>query len=453
MTEFTVQGDQNYAPLVVDLGQAEIFPLEGRDRVLGLKAFGMNAIVGKSWVQALLATEERVVMIPAGAQVSVGFANANNLHRHEHLNADPTKKGYLEDNRRVKAVRMGGHPSDALVVDAEAFAYLTPSAATAANLLPHGFAFDTVDGVTFSEKYIKPSTGTGQSMRVRQGAAKVRVTSESFPEHFDTKNLFRDDPFRPEDHVFVTQKLHGTSVRLGRVPVRHDLTWLERLARRFGADVREHDFQVVVGSRRVTKSINGKVEDGKEHWYDAGDIWTKATEWMHDRIPEGFLVYAEVIGWSPDGAPIQPGYTYNLPVGQSAVYVYRVAVLAESGDVVDLPWRAVQKFAEARGWHVVPELAQQSGVDLEPWISSLFLDKRLSELGDAVYDFGGPSHEERRYPQAVPLSDPKTVDEGVVVRYDGGLQPTVRKAKSPVFLGHESKVMDDGLTDTEEEQA
>lgn len=435
MTDFSVTGNSNYAPLVVDPRRAEVFSLEGRDRVLGLKAFGMNAIVGKQWIEQIREEGGWIVMIPAGTQVSEDFARENNLHRHNGLNADPTETGYLEDNRRVKAIRMGGHPSDALVVDYENAWF--PGGPLPGGIV-HGTAFDTVDGVTFSQKYVVPVKNNGQSLRSKQGAAKVRVTSEHFPEHFDTKNLFRDDPFRPEDHVFVTQKLHGTSVRIGRVPVRRDLRWFERLAKRLGVEVDEYDYQVVVGSRRVTKSIDGKVEDNKEHWYEAGDIWTQATQHMHNLLPDGFIVYAEVIGWTPDGAPIQPGYTYNLPVGESAAYIYRVAVLAESGDLVDLPWRAVQRFAEARGWATVPEL-EANTYDLVS--ADVYLDRRLA-------DYNGPWRTD-----AVPLSDKDTVDEGVVVRYDGGTQPVVRKAKSPIFLGHESKVMDQGLTDTEEEQA
>lgn len=442
MTEFTVTGNTNYAPLVVDLSRAEIFPLEGRDRVVGLKAFGMNAIVGKEWVRELEAKHHKVVMIPAGARVGQMFAYHNDLHRHSDRNSDPRVVGYLEDNRRVKAIRMGGHPSDALVVDPYAFSYLDVYAETISGL-PHGTAFDSVDGVAFSEKYVKPTRGTGQSMRAQQGAARVRVSSESFPEHFDTKNLFRDNPFKVEDHVFITQKLHGTSVRIGRVPVLRDLSLRDRFGKWLGARVATHEYRLVVGSRRTTKSIDGQVED-VETWYDAEDIWTQATAHMHDLIPEGFMVYAEIVGWTPNGAPIQPGYTYGFREGQCGVYVYRVAVLAESGDLVDLPWRAVQKFCSARGWDAVPELDAFSDTEVAPFVEGNMLDKHL------YFDYESPQWESGTL--ALQLSDPDTVDEGVVIRADLGLQPTVRKAKGPIFLGHESALLDAEARDIEEEQ-
>jgi hypothetical protein len=41
------------------------------------------------------------------------------------------------------------------------------------------------------------------------------------------------------------------------------------------------------------------------------------------------------------------------------------------------------------------------------------------------------------------------VDEGVCVRWDG-LQPLILKAKSPVFLGHETKLLDRGETNLED---
>lgn len=46
------------------------------------------------------------------------------------------------------------------------------------------------------------------------------------------------------------------------------------------------------------------------------------------------------------------------------------------------------------------------------------------------------------------MSDKKTVDEGICLRQEG-LVPKILKAKSPIFLGHETKLLDEGVEDLE----
>jgi hypothetical protein len=53
----------------------------------------------------------------------------------------------------------------------------------------------------------------------------------------------------------------------------------------------------------------------------------------------------------------------------------------------------------------------------------------------------------------VPLSDAGTVDEGVCVRYDGPNGIYILKAKSPLFLGYESQMLDSGEGDMESEES
>jgi hypothetical protein len=50
--------------------------------------------------------------------------------------------------------------------------------------------------------------------------------------------------------------------------------------------------------------------------------------------------------------------------------------------------------------------------------------------------------------QPLQLSSPKTVDEGVCLRQEG-VVPLILKAKSGVFLAHETKLLDKGESDME----
>lgn len=206
------------------------------------------------------------------------------------------------------------------------------------------------------------------------------------------------------------------------------------------------EYAFVVGSRKVIKSVDTESKSG-EHWYDT-DIWSSSVERYRDLVPEGTVVYGELIGWTADGGPIQKGYTYNVPKGQAHLYIYRVAVQTPQGHLFDLPWAGVQAFAAERGLNVVPTLwhGRKFAFNPDEWIDIRFADQYVYD--ETVTD---PIQDPRvgyKYPQALPLSDAKTVDEGVVVRAEG-ITPLALKAKSKQFLEYESARLDTGEVDLE----
>lgn len=188
-------------------------------------------------------------------------------------------------------------------------------------------------------------------------------------------------------------------------------------------------YELVAGSRKVVKDVNDETQN---HYYSQ-DIWSSAAQKYGQGLPEGTIVYGELIGWTPDGSPIQQGYTYDLPVGESALYVYRVTVVTNDGHQFDLSWEGVKEFCAQQGFNHVPEF----------W-HGLHEDFVVDDWTDEVYS--------KTFPSAVRLSDAGTVDEGVVVRAEG-IVPVVLKAKSPIFLGHETKLLDKDIVDIESEES
>jgi len=253
------------------------------------------------------------------------------------------------------------------------------------------------------------------------------VDDKFLPQHIDTLNYWRNRHLIPEDaFVTVTQKLHGTSIRLANTIVRRKLTRLERLAKWFGAKVAETEFDHVFGSRKVIKDPNNPNQD---HWYGS-DIWTRVGQEYAHLIPQNVVVYAELVGWIDSGKPIQGNYTYRVPQGENRMFVYRVAVVTGDGGLYDLPWEGVKQFCVARGLEYTPEL--WAGYHSE-FIPEFWLDQAYAP----------------HYAGAIALSDDSPCDEGVVVRWDGGTVPVVLKAKSPVFLGHEEKLLEQEVEDIE----
>ncbi len=409
----------NYAAVVVRI--KSITPLAGCDNIVGTPLLGFQAIVGKDTQVGDIG-----LVFPAETQLSEGFARANSLHRHAHLNVDGDKQGYLEDNRRIKAMKFRGHRSDCLFLSLDSLAY------TGVNVsdLREGNVFDTINGKPICQKYVvkrgTPNTGLAKNK------AKVwnRVNEKMTPRHFDTDNYFRNSHIIPENRrVVVTQKLHGTSTRVFNTLVKRKLTWKDRVAQRFGVSVQQHEYDMVYGSRTVIKDVNNK--DGG--FYKGSDLWVQVGRQLDGILPQGYVVYAEVIGYTPEGAAIQAGYTYDHAPGTNTLYVYRVAHVNPQGRLIDLSWDQVKEFCNDNSLKHVPQLwdGKHGDFGVEP-----YLDRRFADLDG--------------FEHTVPLGKNKLVDEGVCIRVDG-LVPTILKAKSPQFLAFETKQLDKEVVDVEVE--
>lgn len=224
MTAYTVTGSQNYAAEVIQV--KSIHTLQGLDNLVGITAGGQRALVPKT-----TKIGDILVVFPAESQLSHEFASVNNLYRHTELNRTEGAVGYLEDNRRVRAIRLRGEKSTALAMSPESIHNWNLSVP----LPPVGTIFDTVDGVVISQKYELPVTGGSMAGKSAQEKAWRRVDSVFLPEHIDTLNYWRNrDSIAPEDFITVTQKVHGTSIRIANTVVRRKPTRLERLLVRLG---------------------------------------------------------------------------------------------------------------------------------------------------------------------------------------------------------------------------
>ena len=92
----------------------------------------------------------------------------------------------------------------------------------------------------------------------------------------------------------------------------------------------------------------------------------------------------------------------------------------------------MKEFCRNNGFKHVPEL----------W-SGRHKNLNVEDFIDAKYH--------PKYKSAIPLSADSPCDEGICIRKEG-LTPLVLKAKSPMFLEHETKMLDQDVTDIEETQ-
>ena len=423
--------NENYAAVVTTI--RAINKLDNCDNVVAVPIFGYQAIVSKD-----TQVGDLVLVFTAETQLSDEYTKANNLYRDSTLNVDPTAKGYIESNRRVKAVKFRGHRSDALVMSIRSLEFTGVDVSE----LKDGDVFDELAGVSICKKYeVVKKNGTAKTS-FKEEKFK-RIDNKFFPEHYSTAHWFRQMDHIPDDAtIVITQKLHSTSGRIGHVPVRRELNWKEKIAKFFGVKVAEMEYDHVYGSRRVIKDVNNP---NQEHFYK-DDVWTAAGKKLDSMIPQNFILYGEILGWTEDGSPLQSGYTYNLPQKQSEFYVYRILVLTNDGRHIELSWEAVKRFCKDNGIKYVPELFVGTKKEIvENGIIESLMDIRYYD----EYKAGRiPFNEE-----PVPLSDKGTVDEGVCIRVVEceAVHPTILKAKAPMFLAYETKQLDAEVVDLESE--
>lgn len=427
MKNIELIGNVNYSAQIFTV--PEVRKALNSDRLYTFDFGGSSVVVDESWIDR--AGTRAVIFFPE-SQLSDTLASSANLYRHSDKNSDETVKGYLEDNRRVRAIRLRGNPSNALVLPIE-------TVAAAFKAKPEDFdgvtSFDHIRGVEVVRKYEIPvNRGSVQASSVKK--AFKRVTTTQLPEHYDTSNYFRFSGNIPDDaRITVTQKLHGTSVRLGRVQMLRKLTWLDKVAQFFGVRVQQFEHDTVAGSRKVIKDVNNVSHD---HYYSY-DLWTDMLRVYEDLIPENFVLYGEIVGWTKDGSPIQRNYTYDVPKGEAELYVYRVAVVTD-GEIVDLTWPEVERFCSVRGIKTVPTLYHNvSKNNFDVMILPTLIEKNYHKEVD---------------PKCVPLSEGGPgVDEGFAVRVDTARGPQFYKGKNTSFLEHETKILDSGEADLESEQS
>lgn len=417
--------NRDYAAIVTRLPKPVDLP--GLDNLVGLQVLGSQALVSRDSEYGELA-----LVFTAGTQLSEEFAYKNNLHRHSDKNEDQSQTGYLEDNRHIRALKLRGHSSSALVLPLHSVAYIK---GVDISEFKEGDTFDRIGDHEICKKYVNKRTFKERQFEKNKKVFS-RVDAKFLPIHYDTDSFFKNSHVIPEDcEVTVTQKLHGTSLRIANTIVQRKVTWKDKLASKLGAVVAATEYDYVYGSRRVVKDANNP---SHVHFYDS-DIWSLKGSELKGLIPQGYLVYGELIGWTPEGSSLQSKYTYNVPNPLAELYVYRVATINPEGVVTDLTFDQIVEFCRDRDLKVVPLLWRGKYKDFKPedWV-----------------DYPGfptmHNYHEDGYPQAVPLCKESPCDEGVVIRADG-LAPYTLKAKSETFVQHDNKIMAEGLLDMEEE--
>ena len=429
----------------------EIRKHSNADRLQCCTVFGNNVIVDLSYQLG-----QRVVYFPTDGQLSEEFAKDNNLlknyvpiseldekqyHGKQITNRDGIDcvniGGYMEPTKRnITALKLRGEKSDGLLLPIECLAKYTDI-----NTLKDGDSISVLNGHEICKKYIparsrRTSTPSGGRTNVNRKELKEQISYPFFAEHIDTKQLaYNRDAFKPGDIIYLTQKLHGTSFRVGNVvevTKKKRRLILKKVFKLKDKEIRQ--FKCISGTRRTT------LRDYDGGFYGSNKFRQKYHDMFKDRLPKGMTIYGEIVGWIDDTRTIMPVcpnsrvkdkeftkmygketvFSYGCKQGENDCYIYRITMTNEDGVVIELPTEETMLWCERLGAKYVPLLEKFLFTTWED------LNKRCEKYLDI--------------PE--PLANGEHVTEGVVVRIDNRSKFTAFKAKRFAFKVLEGIIKD-----------
>ena len=409
------------------------------DRLQIATALGFQVIVGTDIQDGDLG-----VLFPPDGQLSEEFCNVHGLVGSVDPDTGKHIGGFFGKKRRVMEQNFRGVKSEGFWVPASHLLYTGFNI----NSLKEGQRIkqDNTSDKCFinnhhiCNKYYNEATLNAVSNSGGRGRRYTRM----FVRHVETQQFRFVLNTLPSGLVIITEKLHGTSGRTGRVLDEVKLTCWQRLVNKIHPVFKKEDWTILSGTRNVILTNR----PGAPTFYDDESFRAKAEQSMSS-LPKGLCVYYEIVGYHSSGL-IMPEhdtaslknkelkkmyggymrYTYGCGDGESETYVYRMTITNEDGYVVEVPWFQVKQICRTFGLKHVPEL------------TSLHYRKESSVLQWNVEE----------YMQGCSVLDDKHIKEGVVVRVEGDDGVTYfAKQKQHDFLVLEGIAKeDDSLIDMEE---
>jgi len=383
------------------------------------------------------------VFFPLESKISQDFLSATNSFRDKKSNADDTKQGFFDDNCRVRAMKLRGEKSMGYLVPVDQVILWSGYDDAGGTI---GQEFDTVNGKLIVEKYqIKRKVGP----QARQGKKpKVsRLVDGQIHLHADTENLRRNvHKINPEDTISITYKTHGTSWWVSNVLVKRELSNVEKVIKWLGLPVQELEYDLVYGSRKVVKNSSMNDPKQKDHFFGY-DLWEKIKDEVGDKIPKGYTLYGEMLGYDHNGGYIQKGYDYGCAVGDHKLEVYRITQTTPDGGVAELSYPQIADFCGRNDLNPPHLFYHGRSVD---WLMENIDTLRIPEISEENWGENLIKNLEQDYNEKdCFMCNNKVPEEGIVVRKESLFNFEAYKLKSFNFLEQETKELDSGESDIE----
>ena len=399
-----------------------------------IKIEGADKIVQASVILSGVPITQVVVGVDTQEGTEIVYFDSNMCLSDAFLADNPEMKAYLAKGNRVRCIKLKGVISNGLAVGIEKFSKYAKN-------IPDSFT--SLGSTEICCKWL-PEAAPAQSRGNKVGKAKnakkpSRIIPELFHFHIDTQQLMRNlHKIHPEDVISISRKVHGTSAICGYLPVKKELSFLEKIAKKLGVSIVSTRYDYVYASRTVIKNSDEEAVHT--------DLWsTVGSTLFAGKLNKGETVYYEIVGYMPGTSTfIQKNYDYGCKQGEYKAAVYRITQTNEDGVVFEYSWAAMKErcvelnvpmveeyyFGKANCLVVIHEKdIVKWRVEFVKFLKEAFLEK--------------DSHDNLCK---------KVPDEGIVLRIEAK-DITVFKLKSERFFLNESSSKDAGEVDIEEQEA
>lgn len=405
----------------------------------------------------------KFVYFPTSSTINPQFLSYANLYRHAEKNTDAEKTGMFEDNGRVKAIRLKGQVSEGFLLPLQTlcnFVVDSTNIAFTEDDCKAGTEFDEVEhkGKSFwiSKKYVveHKSNGSGGKGRYDKKAKYFdKVIEDQFRFHYTTV-IVRKDPtaVSPEDTIQLTHKWHGTSAIFAYVLCKHPLTFKEKIAKWLtGEQFNKYDY--LYASRSVVKNSKiGGNKNGGGFYGEENDVWGEAFKYIQPYLIKGMTIYAEIVGFLPNGGYIQKNYDYGCVPPSSGedytygkhykIMVYRITLTNVDGIAHEFSTQEVQQWCKNNGLTPVIQCYYGKAKDLYP---DLDVSNHWNENFIETLANDERFYMEKNSPDCVN----KVPHEGLVIKKDDMIA-RAWKLKCFAFLNKEQKELDAGEENIED---
>lgn len=398
----------------------EVMPIPGADKIHVAVVLGERVIVSKEWGVGF-----EGILFPVDVQLSEEFCFENNLYRRSEMNKDKEKKGFFDDNRRVRAQPFLKVKSEGFFAGKECIAYAGDSN------LKLGESFDEVNGKKICQKYLTEKAKIARGNAVTKQAKKNYAPF--FEKHVDSEQFKHYAENIPKGSLLSFHaKVHGTSARMAYTKVSVDLPKWKELVNKLIPVFPTEKWEHVVGTRNVVLQ-----DSNKEGFHGSEQFRFDVMEKVKPFLEQGMTIYGEIAGFA-NGKPIMPKhsvevlkdkqftkkygkdvtYSYGCKEHEFRFHVYRITYLNHEGENVDFTQAQLEKWCKDRDILATVEVHPPMVYDGDS-VKLRALVESLTERPELLTeDYIDPSH----------------VSEGIIIRVDSGkMKPDFYKSKSYAF--------------------
>jgi hypothetical protein len=410
----------------------KLIQIEGADKVQIALILGEYCVVSKDVTEGMLG-----VLFPADLQLSEEYCRVNNLHRDSERNADTTKKGFFDKNRKVRAQKFLKVNSTAYFASLESLHY---TGVFEFNLMDK---FNDLNGVPICKRFVSEES-LRKSANVENSKARKVNEVPLFMKHVDTEQ-FAHNVYKIQKGALLSfhSKRHGTSGRYALLPTVQTLPTWKKLINKVVNIFPEEEYDLVVGSRNVVLK-----NPDKEGFHGSESFRFQVMDQLVPHLKEGMCVYVEIVG-NVNGKSIMPAHSvkelkskdYTAKYGDSINYsygckdhefkffIYRITMTGTDGEIYEYDQKRLENWCNLRGLNTTLEVHPQMIYDGDEDALKALVTQ-LTERPDVLTE---------------DYEDPKHVSEGIIIRIDYNGRTDFMKSKSVAFKIMEGIMKEDDI--------